>query len=112
MKIATLHMDPQDKLRFEIHGIHSIKYHLRANHQVEAKRWYWALNNAIQWTKDEAREEDKRQKREDEVMRQMKVEQAHKRREGDDSSLHDSQSGSRRVPPSSKSSKIQDLLHY
>ncbi|EPS41310.1 hypothetical protein H072_4833 [Dactylellina haptotyla CBS 200.50] len=57
MKIATLYMDPQDKLRFEIHGKSSVKYHLKANHQVEAKRWYWALNNAIQWAKDEARME-------------------------------------------------------
>ncbi|KAF3913094.1 hypothetical protein AA313_de0200810 [Arthrobotrys entomopaga] len=57
MKIAKLYMDPQDKLRFEIHGKSSVKYHLKANHQVEAKRWYWALNNAIQWAKDEARME-------------------------------------------------------
>jgi hypothetical protein len=60
MKIARLHMDPQDKLRFEIHGKNSVKYHLKANHQVEAKRWYWALNNAIQWTKDEDKEEQRR----------------------------------------------------
>ena len=70
-----------------------------------------ALNNAIQWSKDEAREEDKRQKREDEVMRQMKVEQTDKRREADESSLHSSQAGSRRVPPSSKSSAIYGLLY-
>ncbi|KAK6506124.1 hypothetical protein TWF506_011047 [Arthrobotrys conoides] len=57
MKIAKLYMDPQDKLRFEIHGKSSVKYHLKADHQVEAKRWYWALNNAIQWAKDEARME-------------------------------------------------------
>jgi oxysterol-binding protein 1 len=75
MKIARLNMDPQDKLRFEIHGKSSVKYHLRANHQVEAKRWYWALNNAIQWTKDEAREEEKRSKAENDVLRQAKLEQ-------------------------------------
>ena len=57
MKIARLHMDAQDKLRFEIHGKSSVKYHLKANHQVEAKRWFWALNNAIQWTKDEAKDD-------------------------------------------------------
>src|SRR5947207_11937852 len=63
MKIAQLYMEPQDKQRFEIHGKSSVKYHLKANHQVEAKRWYWALNNAIQWQKDEARvEEEKRRK--------------------------------------------------
>lgn len=57
MKIARLHMDSQDKTRFEIHGKSSVKYHLKANHVVEAKRWFWALNNAIQYTKDEAKEE-------------------------------------------------------
>ncbi|EXJ83294.1 hypothetical protein A1O1_06913 [Capronia coronata CBS 617.96] len=60
MRIARLHMDPQDKTRFEIHGKSSVKYHLKANHVVEAKRWFWALNNAIQYAKDEAREEEKR----------------------------------------------------
>lgn len=74
MKIATLHMDPQDKTRFEIHGKSSVKYHLKANHQVEAKRWYWALNNAIQWTKDEAKSDQRRQMRENELLRQAKLE--------------------------------------
>lgn len=60
MRIAKLHIDPQDKQRFEIHGKSSVKYHLKANHVVEAKRWYWTLNNAIQWAKDEAREEERR----------------------------------------------------
>lgn len=62
MKIAKLQMDPKDKLHFEIHGKSSVRYDLKANHQVEAKRWFWALNNAIQWTKDEAKEEQKRAK--------------------------------------------------
>lgn len=57
MRIARLHMDPKEKLSFEILGKSSVKYHLKANHQVEAKRWFWALNNAIQWSKDEARQE-------------------------------------------------------
>ncbi|KAK8233307.1 oxysterol binding protein 1 [Phyllosticta capitalensis] len=83
MRIAKLHMDPQDKLRFEIHGKSSVKYHLKANHQVEAKRWFWALNNAIQWAKDEAREEEKRQVRETEALRQAKMEQVTSPREGD-----------------------------
>jgi hypothetical protein len=72
MRIARLHMDAQDKTRFEIHGKSSVKYHLKANHVVEAKRWYWSLNNAIQWTKDEAREDEKRQKRDAELLRQAK----------------------------------------
>jgi len=69
MKISKLSMDPQDKLRFEIQGKSSVKYHLKANHQVEAKRWYWALNNAIQWAKDEDREEQRRIDRESESLR-------------------------------------------
>lgn len=61
MRIARLHMDPQDKTRFEIHGKSSVKYHLKANHVVEAKRWFWSLNNAIQYAKDEAKEERRTQ---------------------------------------------------
>ncbi|KAF2828191.1 oxysterol binding protein 1 [Ophiobolus disseminans] len=75
MRIAKLYMDPQDKQRFEIQGKSSVKYHLKANHQVEAKRWYWALNNAIQWAKDEAREEEKRANQDHEALKQAKIEQ-------------------------------------
>lgn len=85
MRIAKLYMDPQDKQRFEIQGKSSVKYHLKANHQVEAKRWYWALNNAIQWAKDEAREEEKRTTQDQEALKQAKIEQI--RGEGDASSL-------------------------
>jgi oxysterol-binding protein 1 len=83
MKIAKLHMDPQDKLRFEIHGKSSVKYHLKANHQVEAKRWFWALNNAIQWSKDEAREEQRRSTLETEAIRQAKLDQLDRRESSD-----------------------------
>jgi hypothetical protein len=75
MRIAKLYMDPQDKQRFEIQGKSSVKYHLKANHQVEAKRWFWALNNAIQWSKDEAREEEKRANQDSEMLKQAKIEQ-------------------------------------
>ncbi|KAL1963245.1 hypothetical protein VTN77DRAFT_8570 [Rasamsonia byssochlamydoides] len=75
MRIAKLHMDSQDKTRFEIHGKSSVKYHLKANHVVEAKRWFWALNNAIQWAKDEAKEEEKRRTRDAEALRQAKIDQ-------------------------------------
>lgn len=75
MRIAKLFMDPQDKQRFEIQGKSSVKYHLKANHQVEAKRWFWALNNAIQWAKDEAREEEKQRSRDQEALKQAKIEQ-------------------------------------
>ena len=60
MRIAGLFMDAQDKTRFEIQGKSSVKYHLKANHTVEAKRWFWALNNAIQWAKDEAKDSEQR----------------------------------------------------
>ena len=73
MRIAKLVMDPQDKTRFEIQGKSSVKYHLKANHIVEAKRWFWALNNAIQWTKDEAKEEAKLKLRNAEILRQAKM---------------------------------------
>ncbi|XHG09148.1 hypothetical protein AWENTII_012230 [Aspergillus wentii] len=75
MRIARLDMDSQDKTRFEIHGKSSVKYHLKANHVVEAKRWFWTLNNAIQWSKDEAKEEEKLQSRNAEMLRQAKLDQ-------------------------------------
>ena len=75
MRIAKLWMDPQDKQRFEILGKSSVKYHLKANHDVEAKRWFWALNNAIQWTKDEAREEERKKAQHEETIRQAKLDQ-------------------------------------
>lgn len=76
MKIAALNMDPQDKTRFEIQGKSSVKYHLKANHVVEAKRWFWTLNNAIQWAKDEAKEEEKRQNKDAQTLRQAKLDQS------------------------------------
>ncbi|KAL2214861.1 hypothetical protein M432DRAFT_160030 [Thermoascus aurantiacus ATCC 26904] len=75
MRIAKLHMDSQDKTRFEIQGKSSVKYHLKANHVVEAKRWFWALNNAIQWAKDEAKEEERRRSKSAEALRQAKIDQ-------------------------------------
>ena len=73
MRIAKLHMDAQDKTRFEIHGKSSVKYHLKANHVVEAKRWFWALNNAIQFTKDEAKEDEKRRTRDADLLRHARL---------------------------------------
>lgn len=75
MRIAKLKMDPKDKLLFEIHGKSSVKYNLKANHEVEQKRWFWALNNAIQWAKDEEREETKRQEQETVALREARKEQ-------------------------------------
>lgn len=79
MRIAKLHMDSQDKTRFEILGKSSVKYHLKANHVVEAKRWFWALNNAIQHAKDEAKEEERRKTKDAEDLRHVRVEQAEMR---------------------------------
>lgn len=73
MRIGQLHMDAQDKTRFEILGKSSVKYHLKANHEVEAKRWVWALNNAIQYCKDEAKALAKSHDRNAELLRQAKV---------------------------------------
>ena len=67
-------MDAQDKTHFEIHGKSSVKYHLKANHVVEAKRWFWSLNNAIQWAKDEAKEEEKQRTKNAEALRLAKIE--------------------------------------
>lgn len=73
MRIAKLHMDPTEKQKFEIIGKSSVKYSLKANHEVEAKRWFWALNNSIQWTKDQAKEEHKQKERAAEALRQAKA---------------------------------------
>lgn len=73
MRIAKLHMNPDEKTKFEIIGKSSVKYTLKANHEVEAKRWYWALNNSIQWTKDQAKEEEKQTARNAELLRQAKA---------------------------------------
>lgn len=99
-------MDPQDKQRFEIQGKSSVKYHLKANHQVEAKRWFWALNNAIQWAKDEAREEEKQRSREEEALKQARIEHSEKGRpskDNDSLSLTSSKviSAKNLAPPSS-----------
>lgn len=72
MRIAKLYMDPQDKTRFEIEGKSSVKYHLRANHAVEAKRWYWTLNNAIQYTKDEAKQQERQRQQKQDALREAR----------------------------------------
>ncbi|KAH6894050.1 Oxysterol-binding protein-domain-containing protein [Thelonectria olida] len=76
MRIAKLHMSPDEKTKFEIIGKSSVKYTLKANHEVEAKRWFWALNNSIQWSKDQAREEEKQAARSAELLKQAKADQS------------------------------------
>lgn len=78
MRIAKLHMSADEKTKFEIIGKSSVKYTLKANHEVEAKRWFWALNNSIQWSKDQLREEEKQKARGAELLRQAKAEHSGK----------------------------------
>ncbi|CAK7271599.1 hypothetical protein SEPCBS119000_004689 [Sporothrix epigloea] len=73
MRIARLNMSADEKTKFEIIGKSSVKYTLKANHEVEAKRWFWALNNSIQWTKDQAKEEERQRARSAELLRQAKA---------------------------------------
>ncbi|KAG8528803.1 uncharacterized protein KY384_006492 [Bacidia gigantensis] len=72
MKIAKLHMDPQDKTKFDIEGKSSVKYNLKANHVVEAKRWFWSLNNAIQSSKDEVKKQERHKKRKEEMLHEAR----------------------------------------
>ncbi|KAI1114756.1 oxysterol-binding protein [Nemania sp. NC0429] len=72
MRIARLHMSPEEKTKFEIIGKSSVKYTLKANHEVEAKRWFWALNNAIQWMKDQAKQEERHKAQSAEMLRQAR----------------------------------------
>ncbi|KAI1103193.1 oxysterol binding protein [Jackrogersella minutella] len=72
MRIARLYMSPEEKTKFEIIGKSSVKYTLKANHEVEAKRWFWALNNAIQWMKDQAKQEEKQKAQSAEMLRQAR----------------------------------------
>ncbi|KAI0203225.1 oxysterol-binding protein [Astrocystis sublimbata] len=69
MRIARLHMSPEEKTKFEIIGKSSVKYTLKANHEVEAKRWFWALNNAIQWMKDQAKQDERQKAQSAEMLR-------------------------------------------
>lgn len=101
MKIARLSMDPQDKTRFEIHGKSSVKYHLKANHVVEAKRWFWALNNAIQWSKDEAKEDERRRIRDADLLRHAKSDQLLP--DGSDGTSQLSKTPSKTISPSASS---------
>jgi hypothetical protein len=62
MRIARLSMDPSDKTTFEIVTKRDeLHWRLKASHQTEGKRWFWALNNSIQYMNDEQRQQDRRQ---------------------------------------------------
>ncbi|CAG8487846.1 16646_t:CDS:2 [Cetraspora pellucida] len=46
MKIAKISVDSTDRLRFDIIGKGSVRYHLRANNPSEAKKWVIALTQS------------------------------------------------------------------
>ncbi|CAG8801689.1 5493_t:CDS:2, partial [Racocetra fulgida] len=46
MKIAKISVDSTDRLRFDIIGKGSVRYHLRANNPSEAKQWIVALTQS------------------------------------------------------------------
>ncbi|ODV90835.1 hypothetical protein CANCADRAFT_15183, partial [Tortispora caseinolytica NRRL Y-17796] len=54
MRIATLKVDSSEKQSFTVAGKGSARFHLKANHPAEAKRWIWSLQQAIQHAKDVA----------------------------------------------------------
>ena len=110
MRIAKLSMDAQDKTHFEIQGKSSVKYHLKANHTVEAKRWFWALNNAIQWAKDEARGEQQRKERETDATRQAISE--HKARDSISAAIDTSKfAGKGLIPASAVGISTSNVSH-
>ena len=108
MRIAQLSMDSSDRTKFEILGKSSVKYHLKANHSVEAKRWFWALNNAIQWAKDEAKDEQQRALQESAA--RMAISEKAKGATGDSAgmSMENVSRVSSRLPPTVAASMIED----
>ncbi|CAB4396805.1 unnamed protein product [Rhizophagus irregularis] len=57
MKIAKISIDSSDRQRFDIIGKGSIRYHLRANHPSEAKKWTIVLTQSTQWQQQNHRED-------------------------------------------------------
>lgn len=104
MRIAKLHMSAEEKTKFEIIGKSSVKYTLKANHEVEAKRWFWALNNSIQWTKDQAKEEEKQRAHTADLLKQAKAEHSHP-------SISEGQSDNASVAEPSRSSIQLSRMH-
>ncbi|RKP38806.1 Oxysterol-binding protein-domain-containing protein [Dimargaris cristalligena] len=49
LKIATINFDAKDQGNFEVQGKGSVRYRLRAELPVEAKRWILALTQSKQW---------------------------------------------------------------
>ena len=52
LQYSKLIIDASDKNRFEVIGKGGAKYHLRAEHVLEAKRWIISLTESKQWLQD------------------------------------------------------------
>ncbi|KAJ1964908.1 hypothetical protein IWQ62_002799 [Dispira parvispora] len=52
LRIAQISFEPKDQTTFEVQGKGSVRYRLRAEHPVEAKRWVMALAQSKQWALD------------------------------------------------------------
>ncbi|KAK3821413.1 MAG: Oxysterol-binding protein-domain-containing protein [Benniella sp.] len=52
LRIAKVWIDSNDKQRFDVVGKGSIRYHLKAGHANEAKRWIFALTQSKQWIEE------------------------------------------------------------
>lgn len=67
---ARVRMDSSEKCRFEIVVAQpdgsAVRWHLRANHQVESSRWVWTLQNAIQYARDRERRGKRKEERKEE----------------------------------------------
>lgn len=55
---AQVRMDSSEKCRFELiippqTTGSPVRWHLRANHQIESNRWVWTLQNAIRYARDQ-----------------------------------------------------------
>ena len=62
LKVAKLWIDSSDRNRFDIIGKGNVRYHLRAEHPMETKRWVIALTESKQWLQDNAEFEKTKQK--------------------------------------------------
>ncbi|KAG0324174.1 hypothetical protein BGZ99_002137 [Dissophora globulifera] len=52
LRIAKVWIDSNDKQRFDVIGKGSIRYHLKAGHANEAKRWILALTQSKTWIEE------------------------------------------------------------
>ncbi|KAJ1979067.1 hypothetical protein H4R35_001651 [Dimargaris xerosporica] len=54
LKIATMKFEARDQTAFEVQGKGSVRYRLKTEYSVEAKRWMLALTQSKQWALDNA----------------------------------------------------------